>query len=668
MTENAALFENGIDLGGGKTLYEASFKTLIVGCGAAGLKCAVTLDRFGEKDLLLVSEGLRAGTSRNTGSDKQTYYKLSLAGEVPDSIHAMAEDLFSGECVDGEHALVEAALSVRSFYHLADAGVPFPENEYGESIGYRTDHDSRGRASSAGPYTSKLMTEALFKEAEDRGIRMEDRFQLIRIFTKEERVQGALFLLRSPAKEAPERARFVLIRCENLVLATGGPAAMYRDSVYPLSQTGASGTAFLAGVRGRNLTEWQFGMASVKPRWNVSGSYMQVLPRFISTDANGEDLREFLCDYYDDPEKLLLHVFRKGYEWPFDAGKLEGGSSLIDLFVFEETVVRGRRVFLDYREDPAALSGKRFPEEAFAYLSAADAQEGAPVDRLLSLNKPAYDFYLEHGVDLKEEMLEIRISAQHNNGGLLVDSHWETNIRGIYAVGEAACTHGVRRPGGSALNAGQAGAARAAEAIAFGDAEPPEGAAGAEGKKAGSVEARSALLREAASFLSRLSFSQEDTIAELFTAAAARMSAAGGMIRNAGKIAEALQETETILDGYYENVHPAGVRRLGAYYRLYDVLTAQKVYLSAMQDYILHGSGSRGSALYTAPGGVCPHPALSEMYCYESDGGRSGHLTQETGLQGSECVTRWRPVHPIPDAGLFFEAEWKKFRERRRIG
>ena len=668
MAENSSLFENGRELGGGKILYTVSVGTLIVGAGAAGLKTAVTLDRFGKKDLLLVSEGLRSGTSRNTGSDKQTYYKLSLAGDAADSVRAMAEDLFAGECVDGEHALAEAALSVRSFYHLADAGVPFPENEYGESIGYRTDHDSRGRASSAGPYTSKLMTEALFQEAVDRGIPMEDRLQLIRIFTKDEALSGALFLLRSPAKEAPDRARFVLFRCENLVLATGGPAAMYRDSVYPLSQTGASGTAFLAGVRGRNLTEWQFGLASVKPRWNVSGSYMQVLPRFISTDENGEDPREFLSEYYDDPETLLLHVFRKGYEWPFDAAKLEGGSSLIDLFVFEESIVKKRRIFLDFRSDPAALDGtaasgaaagtdmvRHYPKEAYEYLSAADALAETPVERLLQLNKPAYDFYLEHGVDLKNEMLEIRISAQHNNGGLLVDAHWQTNIRGIYAVGEVSCTHGVRRPGGSALNAGQCGATRAAEAIAFGKTE------------AGGQTSDASLLQEAAAFLSQLSFGPEDRIAELFTAAAARMSAAGGMIRNAVKISEALEETDALLQHYFEAVHPSGVRRLGAYYRLYDVLTAQKVYLSAMQDYILHGSGSRGSALYTAPGGVQPHPALSETYRYEADAGRSGHLTQETWLQGSECVTRWRPVHPIPDAGLFFEAEWKKFRERRGL-
>lgn len=44
---------------------------------------------------------------------------------------------------------------------LVNLGVPFPCNEYGEFVGYQTDHDHSGRATSAGPYTSKYMTEAL---------------------------------------------------------------------------------------------------------------------------------------------------------------------------------------------------------------------------------------------------------------------------------------------------------------------------------------------------------------------------------------------------------------------------------------------------------------------------------------------------------------------------
>ncbi len=102
--------------------------TAVVGSGAAGLNAAVRLRRFGVDHIALITEGILMGTSRNTGSDKQTYYKLGIGGETPDSPRMMAQDLFDGGCVDGDNALVEAAMSLRSFMHLCELGLPFPTN------------------------------------------------------------------------------------------------------------------------------------------------------------------------------------------------------------------------------------------------------------------------------------------------------------------------------------------------------------------------------------------------------------------------------------------------------------------------------------------------------------------------------------------------------------
>ena len=51
--------------------------TAVIGSGAAGLNAADCLWKRGVRDMALVTERMNAGTSRNTGSDKQTYYKLS---------------------------------------------------------------------------------------------------------------------------------------------------------------------------------------------------------------------------------------------------------------------------------------------------------------------------------------------------------------------------------------------------------------------------------------------------------------------------------------------------------------------------------------------------------------------------------------------------------------
>ena len=137
------------------------YHTLIIGTGCAGYNAADKLFDLGVRDIAIVTEGRFMGTSRNTGSDKQTYYKLSLCGSDGDSVREMADTLYSGGGVMGEHALCEAAYSARCFMRLVELGVPFPTNRLGEYIGYQTDHDTRARATSAGPLTSKFMTEAL---------------------------------------------------------------------------------------------------------------------------------------------------------------------------------------------------------------------------------------------------------------------------------------------------------------------------------------------------------------------------------------------------------------------------------------------------------------------------------------------------------------------------
>jgi succinate dehydrogenase/fumarate reductase flavoprotein subunit len=154
----------------GTALPIHSMNTLIVGSGAAALNAAVALHDRGQHDIAIVTECWGGGTSANAGSDKQTYYKLSLAGDAPDSPRQLAEDLFAGGSMHGDIALCEAQHSAQTFYHLVQIGVPFPHDRYGGFTGYQTDHDARGRATSAGPLTSRLMVEALSRVVREKRI------------------------------------------------------------------------------------------------------------------------------------------------------------------------------------------------------------------------------------------------------------------------------------------------------------------------------------------------------------------------------------------------------------------------------------------------------------------------------------------------------------------
>ena len=119
-------------------------------------------------------------------------------------------------------------------------------------------------------------------------------------------------------------------------------------------------------------------------------------------------------------------------------------------------MVKGRRVFLDFRSNPDNFSLSELPDEARIYLEKSGAHQANPIDRLLHMNPGAVELYRNHNIDLIQEALEVAVCAQHNNGGLAGNIWYESpNIKHLFPIGEVNGSHGVTRPGGSALNAGQ---------------------------------------------------------------------------------------------------------------------------------------------------------------------------------------------------------------------
>ncbi|MGI5883877.1 MAG: FAD-binding protein [Candidatus Spyradocola sp.] len=597
---------------------------LVVGTGCAGYCAADWLCTYGVRDVCLVTEGREKGTSRNAGSDKQTYYKLSLAAGSADSPRQMARDLFAGGGVHGDTALCEAAGSARAFLKLNLLGVPFPTNRYGEFVGYRTDNDPRMRATSVGPLTSRAMTEALERSALQKGARLHDRMQVVRLVVAQGRVHGLLALDLDHLED--EDRGLTLFLSPFVVWCTGGPALVYERTVYPPSQTGATGVALLAGAEGCNLNHWQYGLASTAFRWNLSGSYQQVLPRYVSVDAQGVE-REFLPETLGGAARALEMVFRKGYEWPFDSARA-AASSQVDLAVYRETVELGRRAYLDYTREPAGFSPEALGAEAREYLERSRALVPTPVERLRRMNPQALALYRSHGIDLAREKLEIAVCAQHHNGGLAVDADWQTTISGLYAAGEAAGTFGASRPGGSALNSGQVGAQRAAEHIAF---------------RAGAREPDAAFGRaEAARFL-------EELQARIDPSAPAPAQILGQTRQEMTRCAAHLRDEAGMaaLEARIAALPPVRARRaqeLPAALRAQEVLAAQAAVLSAMRLSAAR-SGSLGSALVRGKAAGDPLPGC----------------VLRTRREGTGFASDYGPVRPLPEGEDWFETVWHEY-------
>ena len=166
-------------------------------------------------------------------------------------------------------------------------------------------------------------------------------------------------------------------------------------------------------------------------------------------------------------------------------------------------------------------------------------------------------------------------------------------LPGVYAVGEAAGTHGVTRPGGAALNAGQVFATRAAEHIAARPADAPQ-------------EAHVSVVADVGAIMSLLRPQSALRAAAILEETQARMSDHAGVLCTGEAVAAALAAA-TRLNRAIEREGIAGdgaTEALRALQARQTALAAEAV-LTALNAYIQAGGGSRGARAILDPMGEC---------------------------------------------------------------
>lgn len=632
---------------------------LVIGSGAAGLRAAVELTRRGRRAVIL-SQSAWGGTSACSGSDKQTLHTANTA-DKGDNYTAMARAIRAGGAMDEDTAYVEAVGSARAMASLQYLGLPLPQDPFGGTLRYQTDHDEVGRATSCGPRTSRLMVKVLAGEAIRLGVPLFNQTAAVRLLVQGDgasrRVAGAL-TLRHADRSAQNPHGMCLFAAPQVVIAAGGPGELFRDSVYPGGCFGALGLALEAGIDLVNLTENQFGIGTRREGfpWNLSGTYVQVIPYIYSLDAQGAE-HNFLGAIYRTTQELASNIFRKGYQWPFHASRmLDFGSSLIDLAIVRENAA-GRRVFMDFNRNPLPVPGgaefslDRLDPDVSAYLKSAGADQALPIDRLRKMNPLAIELYRRYKVDIAAGPLEFAVNHQHMNGGIAVDVWGRSSLSGLYAVGEAAGTHGATRPGGAALNAGQVFGTRAAEHIA---AQP----------KARTVENVTDMAETAVSqLLSLLRTGSNMTPQTLASNVQTRMSERAGILCTAPEVATALAEAAAL----NERIRAEGIApgrpggALRAVQRAQMALASEAV-LTALDHYIALGGASRGARAICDPAGTAlPFTAAGplEDLRFRAEDPAQGARQILIRMEGTRMTVRTRPNRPFDDsARRFFERDW----------
>ncbi|SBL86474.1 succinate dehydrogenase flavoprotein subunit [Klebsiella oxytoca] len=638
---------------------------LVVGSGAAGLRAAVELKRR-QQNVLLATAGLYMGTSACSGSDKQTLFTAATAGNG-DSFLKLADALASGGAMDYDTAYVEAVGSLHTLGGLQFLGLELPEDRYGAILRYQTDHDEAGRATSCGPRTSRLMVKVLLEEVQRLNIPLLSGATVIKLLRQRdesgtEHVAGAILATGSRAHNPWGLA---LVVAPNVVLATGGPGELYRDSVYPNKCFGSLGLALEEGITLTNLTESQFGIGTPRSAfpWNLSGTYVQVIPYIYSVDSDGGE-HNFLADYYRTTQELASNIFRKGYQWPFHATRvMDFGSSLLDMAVAHEQQL-GHKVYMDFQRNPEAVPGdlpfslERLDDDVRAYLENNDALAALPIERLQRMNPLSIALYKMHGHDLTQTPLQFAMNNQHMNGGIEVDIWGQTSLPGCFAVGEIAGTHGVTRPGGAALNAGQVFAMRLARYIAHAGRrnavdDVPELAAQP------LAEVNDVILRAQRNESGRSLQSVKEEIQ-------ARMSDHGGFICHVDAVRQAAQEARLLATAVAKNA--LSIRHLAEIPELFmwrQMALISAAVLTMLDDYISAGGGSRGARIILDPEGDClpltrNGPAQLWRFRPEQASDKEKKLTIH--YQQAKFIVRQKALRSLADSkDHYFEKNWPDF-------
>jgi len=127
------------------------------------------------------------------------------------------------------------------------------------------------------------------------------------------------------------------------------------------------------------------------------------------------------------------------------------------------------------------------------------------------------------------------------------------------------------------------------------------------------------------------------------------MSENGAFIRNTDGVTKTLGAVESELEGFFENYKVSEYGQFRKLVVLYDVLNAQKVYLSAIKKYIEDGGKSRGS--YLINGDPSPDTENTSRLCYAK-------------LNDNEIEFRYENARPIPESEQWFEKVYNAYRKK----
>ncbi len=384
---------------------------LVVGAGVAGLRAAIELAAFG-RVLVVAKDSLKESSSQYA----QGGIAAALADDDEISLHE-ADTISAGVGLcrqEAVHVLVEEGpVEVR---RLIDWGADFDRD--GEHLLFaREGAHSRNRVLHAhGDSTGREIARTLYVQAADLApVEFHSFSGVLDLLLKDGRVCGAL--------ASDEKSRgLVQIHAGAVLLATGGMGCVFRDTTNPDVATGDGvALAYRAGAEVSDIEFIQFHPTAL----HVEGA-----PRFLLSEAlRGEGA-------------LLANSRGERFMERYHPLKELAPRDVVSRAIIDEMRLDGSpHVFLDLSHRGSDFVRHRFPR--------------------------IHATCLAYGIDLDLQPAPVCPAAHYAMGGVTTDLAGRTNLDGLYAAGEAACTgvHGANRLASNSLLEGLVFGARAARSM-----------------------------------------------------------------------------------------------------------------------------------------------------------------------------------------------------------
>jgi L-aspartate oxidase len=400
-----------------------SFDVLIIGSGASGLSLALRLADQGYRIAVLSKVALSEGSTlyAQGGVSAVLDAKDSLESHIQDTLIAGA-----GLCRPETVRLV-VSHGKECIDWLLDRGVPFTEVQSEDGSVHlhltREGGHTHRRVVHAADATGRAIETSLEKHARQHGnIKLYEYHNVVDLITEYKlggvgnRVVGAYVL--------DSRRHFVVPMAAKIVaLATGGACKAYLYTSNPDVSTGDGiALAWRAGARVANMEFIQFHPTCL---------YHPLARSFLITEAlRGEGARLLLPD-----RTPFMHRFDP-------RGELAPRDIVARAIDHEIKRLGIDCVYLDISHKPPEFVREHFPT--------------------------IHAKLLELGIDMTRQPIPVVPAAHYTCGGVVTDLSARTDVPGLYAVGEVACTglHGANRMASNSLLECLVFAKQAAEDIA----------------------------------------------------------------------------------------------------------------------------------------------------------------------------------------------------------